>query len=125
MYFGYLSPEAESEGRLSQVEVTRRAPDAVICLLSALDFDGLTAQIPHAVWMGRSPRTPRPIRLDWPPIRLVQMTGAALTEGIEVHTILNTPVRIFNSAKTVADYFKFRNKIGLDVALEALRDAWR
>lgn len=121
----YLAPEAETEERLSLVEVTRRAPDAVICLLSALDFHGLTTQIPHEVWMARSTRTPRPLRLDWPPTRLVQMTGAALTEGVETHTILNTPVRVFNPAKTVADCFKFRNKIGLDVALEALRDAWR
>lgn len=121
----YLSADAEGEERLSLVEVTRRAPDAVICLLSALDFHGLTTQIPHQVWMARSPRTPRALRFDWPPVRLTLMSGLALTEGVETHRILNTLVRVFNPAKTVADCFKFRNKIGLDVALEALRDAWR
>ena len=121
----YLTPEAEGEERLSLVEISRRAPDAVICLLSALDFHALTTQIPHAVWMARSPRTPRAQRPGWPPTRLVQMTGAALTEGVETHVILNTPVRVFSPAKTVADCFKFRSRVGLDVALEALRDAWR
>ncbi len=120
----YFAPEAESEERLSLVEVSRRVPDAVLCLISALDFHALTTQIPFVVWIARSPRTPRPPRIAWPPTRLVRMSGAALTEGVEIHTILGTPVRVFCPAKTVVDCFKFRNKIGLDVALEALQDAW-
>ena len=63
-------------------------PDAVVCLLSALDFHGLTTQIPHAVWIARSPRTPRTPRSDWPPIHLVRMTSEALTQGVETHLIL-------------------------------------
>ena len=121
----YLAADAETEERLSLAEVTRRAPGAVICLLSALDFHGLTTQIPHAVWIARGADFPRPPRMDWPPVHQVQMTGDALTEGVEEHTVLHTTVRIFSPAKTVADCFKFRNKIGLDVVLEALRDCWR
>jgi predicted transcriptional regulator of viral defense system len=120
----YALPDKDLGNHFSLAEIARRVPAGVVCLFSALDFHGLTTQLPHQVWIAIPPRTHRP-QVDWPPVKSVQMTGASLKEGMEVHTILNTPVRIFSPAKTVADCFKFRNKIGQDVALEALHDAWR
>jgi predicted transcriptional regulator of viral defense system len=102
-------------------EAAKRVPHGVVCLLSALAFHKLTTQAPFEVWLAidRSARRPR---LDYPPLRIVRMTGEAREAGIEEHDIEGVPVRIYSAAKTVADSFKFRNKIGLDVALEALRD---
>lgn len=97
-----------------------KAPAAVVCLISALDFHELTTQIPHRVDLALPPgaRTPK---LDHPPIRVYRFSGPSMTEGVEEHDIGGTPVRIFNAPKTVADCFKFRNRIGNDVAVEALR----
>ena len=105
-------------------QVATRIPRAVVCLLSALRFHELTTQVPHEVWIALSEKARRP-RLDFPPLRVVRFSGRALTEGIETHRIEGTDVRITSVAKTVADCFKYRHKIGLDVALEALREAWR
>lgn len=100
--------------------VARRVPQAVICLISALSFHGLTTQIPHEVQIALPRRTRYP-RLDHPPLRVFLMTGGAYTEGIETHSIEGIPLRVYDPAKTVVDCFKFRNKIGIDVAVEALR----
>lgn len=100
--------------------VARRVPQAVICLISALSFHGLTTQIPHEVQIALPRRTRYP-RLDHPPLRVFLMTGAAYAEGIETHSTEGIPLRVYNPAKTVVDCFKFRNKIGIDVAVEALR----
>ena len=100
--------------------VARRVPQAVICLISALSFHGLTTQIPHEVQIALPRRTRYP-RLDHPPLRVFLMTGAAYTEGIETHSIEGISLRIYSPEKTVVDCFKFRNKIGIDVAVEALR----
>ena len=100
--------------------VARRVPQAVICLISALSFHGLTTQIPHEVQIALPRRTRYP-RLDHPPLRVFLMAGAAYTEGIETHVIEGIPLRVYGPAKTVVDCFKFRNKIGIDVAVEALR----
>ena len=100
--------------------VARRVPQAVMCLISALSFHGLTTQIPHEVQIAL-PRGTRYPRLDHPPLRVFLMTGAAYTEGIETHSIEGIPLRVYSPAKTVVDCFKFRNKIGIDVAVEALR----
>ena len=100
--------------------VARRVSQAVICLISALSFHGLTPQIPHEVQIALPRRTRYP-RLDHPPLRVFLMTGAAYTEGIETHSIEGIPLRVYGPAKTVVDCFKFRNKIGIDVAVEALR----
>lgn len=100
--------------------VARRVRQAVICLISALSFHGLTTQIPHEVHIALPRRTRYP-RLDHPPLRVFLMTGAAYSEGIETHSIEGVPIRIYGPEKTVVDYFKFRNKIGIDVAVEALR----
>ncbi len=106
------------------VEATKRVPHGVICLLSALRFHGLTTQVPHEVWMAIAHKARRP-RTDYPPLRIVHFSGEALSYGIEGKKLEGMTVRVFDPAKTVADCFKFRNKIGLEVALEALRDCFR
>jgi predicted transcriptional regulator of viral defense system len=117
-----LPGRALSEHR-SLAEVALRAPRGVVCLLSALRVHGIGTQAPFEVWLAIPPHTPTP-RQDQPALRVVRMSGPALTEGIELIEIDGVQVPVFNPAKTVADCFKFRNKIGLDVALEALRDGW-
>lgn len=99
-------------------------PKGVICLLSALRFHAIGTQLPSQVWIAidRRARQPAP---SYPPVKVVRFTGRALTEGFREHRIEGQSVRIYGVAKTVADCFKYRNKIGLDVALEALREAWR
>jgi predicted transcriptional regulator of viral defense system len=100
------------------------APRGVICLLSALSFHGLGTQVPFEVWIAIDRRARRPT-LRNPPLRVVRFGGKALTQGVETHAIEGQRVRVYGVAKTIADIFKYRNKIGLDVALEALREAWR
>ena len=117
-----LPGQALSEHR-SLAEVALRMPRGVVCLLSALRVHGIGPQAPFEVWLAIPPHTPTP-RLDQPALRVVRMSGPALTEGIDLIEIDGVQVPVFNPAKTVADCFKFRNKIGLDVALEALRDGW-
>ncbi|MGH7621810.1 MAG: type IV toxin-antitoxin system AbiEi family antitoxin domain-containing protein, partial [Gemmatimonadaceae bacterium] len=99
-------------------------PQGVICLLSALQYHGVGTQLPSEVWMALDRRAWRP-RVGYPPLRIVRFTGAALTQGIERHTIEGRAVKVYGVAKTLADCFKYRNKIGIDVVLEALREAWR
>ena len=115
-----------SEAPLSESEslaiVSVRAPQAVFCLLTALQFHGLTTQLPRQVWIALPQGSHAP-RMDYPPIKLIQYTGDAFTQGIEMHRIDQVDIRVYSVAKTVADCFKHRNKIGLDVALEALKDA--
>ena len=113
---------AISEHR-SLAEVALRVPQGVVCLLSALRVHGLGTQAPFEVWLAIENRAPIP-RLDQPKIRPVRMSGAAFTDGIERLSVDGVSVPVFSAAKTVADCFKYRNKIGLDVALEALRDGW-
>lgn len=105
----------------SLAEVAKRLPHSTVCLLSALAFHEITTQNPAEVWIALPPgsRTPR---ANGPQLRVVRFTGRALTEGREEHRIEGVAVSIYSPAKTVADCFKFRNKIGLDVALEALRE---
>ncbi len=104
--------------------VAAAAPSAVVCLLSGLNFHGIGTQLPHEVWIAIDRRARRPA-LSYPRLRVMRFGGRALTEGIETHRIEGETVRVYNAAKTVADVFKYRNKVGLDVALEALREAWR
>ena len=117
----YLSADTDPGEHASLAEVALRVPAGIVCLLSALQFHGLTSQAPHQVWIALPPRahTPRP---DYPPLRVVRLSGDALTAGIEETRVGPVPVRVYGPAKTVADCFKFRHKIGLDVALEALQD---
>ena len=108
----------------SLAHVAKRVPGAVVCLLTALRFHGITTQQPAEVWIALPEKARRP-RLDYPRLRVARFYGAALTEGIETHRIEGVPVRIYSAAKTVADCFKYRNKVGIDVAAEALRDFTR
>lgn len=120
----YVLSSADVTENRSLAEVSKRVPSGVICLLSALRFHGLTTQNPFEVWVAIDHKA-------WPPqptgatLRIVRMSGPALESGIETHRIEGVAVRVFSPAKTVADCFKFRNKIGLDVAVEALRDYLR
>ena len=104
--------------------VAERIPEARLCLLTALRLHGLTTQAPFEVWIaiGNKDRLPR---LDWPPLRVLRFSGEALSAGLETRMMGTKQVRVTNVAKTVADCFKFRNLVGLDVAIEALRDALR
>jgi predicted transcriptional regulator of viral defense system len=119
--YGLPGREVSAQGALA--EVALRVPNGVVCLLSALRFHGLTTQAPFEVWLAIENKATRP-KLVYPPLRIVRFSGAALTEGVEEHVVDGVTVRITSVAKTVADCFKYRNKIGLDVALEALREAW-
>ncbi len=101
--------------------MAKRVPKGIVCLLSALRFLELTTQQPHEVWVAIDEKDWAP-RVDWPAIRVVRMSGRARSSGVERHRIELVPVLVFSPAKTVADCFKFRNKIGLDVAVEALKD---
>lgn len=120
----YTTPEYEPARHTDLAEVSIRAPEAVVCLISALEFHELTTQIPHAVWIviGRTSRRPK---TDNPPIRVVLASGQALRSGVQTHEIEGVTVRITNPAKTVADCFKYRAHVGQDVAIEALRDCLR
>jgi len=119
----YARPDRPLSEHISLAEVALRVPRGVICLLSALRIHGLGTQIPHQVWLAIPQNSPTP-RVDRPSLRPVRMSGHALTEGIQSMRIDGLDVPIFNAAKTIADCFKYRNKIGIDVALEALRDGW-
>jgi len=120
----YMLPEADITEHHTLVEASQRVPKGVVCLLSALRFHGLTTQSPSEVWMAIDNKAHAP-QVDYPPLRLVHFSGAALTTGIEEKEIEGVPVKIYNPAKTVADCFKFRHKIGSDVAIEALKDCLR
>ena len=102
------------------VLVATKAPKGVLCLISALAFHDLTTQIPHEVYLAVERGTEFP-RLDYPPLRIFQFSGRAFTEGIETHTVDAVELRLYSPEKTLADCFKFRNRTGLDVAVEALR----
>lgn len=99
--------------------VAKKVPKATVCLISALDFHEMTTEIPHKVHIAL-PRTSRDPKLEHPPIKVYRFSGDSLTEGIENHEVDGVEVKVYNPAKTIADCFKFRNKIGLDIAMEAL-----
>src|SRR5688572_27868227 len=120
----YTAADAEITEHHSLAEAARCVPDGVVCLLSALRFHELGTQAPFEVWLAIDPKARAP-RSDHPPLRIVRMSRAVREAGVEETTIDGVAVRIHRPAKTIADCFKFRNKIGLDVALEALRDYWR
>lgn len=120
----YVLPNADVTEHHTLVEACKRVPHGVVCLLSALRFHGLTTQSPSEVWLAIGGKAWRP-RVDHPALRFVRFSANALEAGVEEHSIEGVIVRIYNPAKTVADCFKYRKKIGLDVALEALRDCRR
>lgn len=118
----YRLPDSPGSEHESLATIATKVPQAVFCLLSALQFHELTTQLPRQVWiaMPRGSHTPK---IDYPPIKMVQFAGEAYSEGIEVFDRDQVELRVYCIAKTIADCFKHRNKIGLDVALEALKDA--
>lgn len=117
----YRDPGAPLTERSDLAEAARIVPDGVVCLLSALRFHDLTTQNPFEVWLAIDRKAWRP-RVQHPPLRLIYLSSRSLAEGVEEHRVSGVPVRVFSAAKTVADCFKFRNKIGIDVAVEALRE---
>jgi predicted transcriptional regulator of viral defense system len=120
----YRTPHHTESEHHSLAIVASVAPKTVICLLSALAFHEIGTQLPREVWVAIDRSARRPF-LYFPPLRVARFGGEALTSGIESHVIEGQTVRVYNAAKTVADCFKYRNKIGLDIALEALRDGWQ
>lgn len=119
----YSLPGIPLSEHRSLAEVALRVPLGIVCLLSALRVHDIGTQAPFEVWIAIPSNSPTP-QLDQPALRAIRMSGPALSEGVESMQIDGVNVRVFNAAKTIADCFKFRNKIGLDVALEALRDGW-
>ena len=117
----YALPALEPTEFHTLAEVAKRVPKGVFCLLTALRFHGLGTQHPREVWIAVDRRAGMP-RVDFTPIRTVRLSGAALSDGIDEHDVDGVRVRITSPARTVVDCFKFRNKIGVDVAVEALRD---
>lgn len=120
----YASAGFDGDQNQSLVEAAKRVPRGVVCLVSALQYHGIGTQSPHQVWLAlpRGSNRPRGMSL---PLRFCQFSGSAYTYGIEEHTLNGGIVRVYSPAKTVADCFKYRQKYGLDVAIEALREGWR
>ena len=121
----YLRPEAEITEHHSLVEAACQVPRGIICLLSALSFHDLTTQSPFEVWMALNVKSGRIPKVTYPALHVVWFSGAALEYGVEEHILEGHSVRVTSAAKTVADCFKYRHKIGIDVAVEALRDYLR
>jgi predicted transcriptional regulator of viral defense system len=119
----YSLPNSHATEHQSLVEVCRRVPKAVVCLLSALQFHGIGTQLPFEVWIALPESTQTPT-LDHPALRIARLRGSAYTEGIQTVDEYGSSIRVYSLAKTITDCFKFRHKVGLDVALEALKDAW-
>jgi predicted transcriptional regulator of viral defense system len=120
----YAAPGYQAGEHQTLVAVAKRSSRALFCLLTALRFHSLTTQAPFEVWIAIGNKAHAP-RLDYPPVRAVRYSAESLAAGVEQHRIEGVTLRVTSAAKTVADCFKFRNKIGLDVALEALREARR
>ena len=120
----YALPDYAPNQHASLVEVARRAPQVVFCLLTALRFHELTTQAPFEVWIAIGNKD-HPPRLPYPKLRVQRFSPASLHYGVLEHRVDGATLRVTNVAKTVADCFKFRNKVGLDVALGALGEAWR
>lgn len=117
----YVVHDHEFSANHTLAQVSKRVPSSVFCLLTALRFHGLTTQLPAEVWVAIDEKARKP-KLESPRLRVARFSGLALTEGVESHDIEGVEVRVYSAAKTVADCFKYRNKIGVDVAVEALRE---
>jgi predicted transcriptional regulator of viral defense system len=111
----------EVPAEVGLAEVSKRVPNGVICLISALSFHELTTQTPHYVWLAVDRKARRPV-IEYPPTRVFFFSGATFIEGIEIHRIMEQEVPIYNAPKTVIDCFRSRHAVGLDVALEAARE---
>ena len=120
----YRLSETNATEHQALAEIGKRLPQSVVCLLSALAFHELGTQLSPDVWLAVERQAARPTSVN-PPLRVVRMSGKAFSEGIGEHSIEGVKVQVYTPGKTVADCFKFRNKIGLDIAMEALRECWR
>ena len=120
----YQLADGSADARRALAESAALVPKGVICLVSALQFHGLTLQMPSSVWMAIERTAWRP-RIDYPPIRFVRFTGSALTEGVERHRIEGIEVAVTDPARTIVDCFRYRAKVGIDVAMEGLREGLR
>jgi len=120
----YRLPEQPISEHHGLVLACAAVPQGVIALISALQFHGIGTQLPFEVWIAIDRRARRPA-LKHPPLRVLRFSGESLTAGVQSHVMEGHTIRVYTVAKTLADCFKYRNKIGLDVALEALRDGWR
>jgi predicted transcriptional regulator of viral defense system len=116
----YTASDAVATEHVNLMEVCKRSPQGTICLISALNFHEMTMQMPHEVWLAIGNRTHKP-KIEYPPVRIVRFSQAALDFGVETHVIQGVVVRVTTPAKTVADCFKYRSKVGTDVAIEALK----
>jgi len=117
----YRLPDAPSSEHSDLVQVAQRIPKGIICLISALAFHNMTTQIPHQVYVALPLDAEKP-RLAYPPVRLFWLSQASYSAGIEEHLLAGVTVRVYSREKSIADCFKYRNKIGLNVALEALKE---
>ena len=120
----YTRAGAECSEHHSLVQAAQRVPGGVICLLSALRFHDLTSQSPHEVWLAIDPKARLPQQGN-PPIKIVRFGAEQFPLGLETHEVEHAKIRVYSVARTVVDLFRYRNKIGIDVALEALKEGWR
>ncbi|MDF1826925.1 MAG: type IV toxin-antitoxin system AbiEi family antitoxin domain-containing protein [Legionellaceae bacterium] len=119
----YCLPQKEFSEKESLIVVASRVPQAIFCLLTALQIHELTTQLPRKIWIAMPIDSHVP-KIEYPPIKMVKYTGKAYSEGIEIQQSDGIDYRVYNVAKTIADCFKHRNKIGIDIAIEALKDAY-
>jgi len=119
----YQWPNKDLGRHHSLVEISKLAPNAVVALLSALNYHNMTTQNPHQIWLAIDRKAWRP-EISYPPVRFVTMSAESLHSGVETPSVEGVTIKVFNPAKTVVDCFKYRGKIGIDVALEALREGW-
>lgn len=131
---GLIQPLSRGLYRLSElpdlaepdlVVATRRIQEGVLCLISALAFHGLTTQVPHEIQIAIDRQRRSPAQIDYPPVRIFRFSGAAYSEGVETSIVDGMPIKVYSPEKTVADCFKFRLKLGVDVAVEALKLWWK
>lgn len=119
----YQWPDKGLGREQSLLEVCKKAPKAVVALLSALNYHNMTSQNPHEIWLAIERKSWKPY-ISYPPVRFVTMSGQAMHSGVEIHNVDGAVIKVFNPAKTIVDCFKYRHKVGLDVALEALKEGW-
>lgn len=117
----YSFPDYQPMENYSLIQAQKLVDNGVVCLLSALSYHEIGTQNPSEVWMA-IPRKTRPPKIEDSPIKIVKFSGVGYRKGIEKHTIENNEIKIYNIPKTIADCFKYRNKLGIDVAIEALKD---
>ncbi|MCJ8508062.1 type IV toxin-antitoxin system AbiEi family antitoxin domain-containing protein [Rhizobium lemnae] len=120
----YQLPDAPLDAHHSLAEAAKRLPKGVVCLVSALAFHELTDQMPRHVWMAIGHKDWAP-KMEVTPVRLVRFADRLLADSVEIHTVEGVPVKVFGVAKTIADCFRYRSKIGLSVAIEGLQEALR